>query len=62
MLSDFDLAKQSQDPGGLPAAVVQYENGVRPPLFMPNHSTGSTRMSLIIARCSFQWWIPVLVP
>lgn len=30
MLSDFDLAKQSQDPGGLPATVVQYENGVRP--------------------------------
>lgn len=28
MLSDFDLAKQSQEPGGLPAAVVQFENGV----------------------------------
>ncbi|KAG8843462.1 hypothetical protein FRB91_003339, partial [Serendipita sp. 411] len=28
MLSDFDLAKQSQEPGGLPAAVIQFENGV----------------------------------
>lgn len=28
MLSDFDLAKQSQEPGGLPAAVMQFENGV----------------------------------
>ncbi|PVG04176.1 Pkinase-domain-containing protein [Serendipita vermifera] len=28
MLSDFDLAKQSQEPGGLPAAVVQFEDGV----------------------------------
>jgi hypothetical protein len=30
MLSDFDLAKQSQEPGGLPAAVMQIENGVWP--------------------------------
>lgn len=29
MLSDFDLAKQSQEPGGLPAAVIQFDNGVR---------------------------------
>jgi hypothetical protein len=29
MLSDFDLAKQSQEPGGLPAAVIQFEDGVR---------------------------------
>ncbi|KAG8829630.1 hypothetical protein FRC17_006266, partial [Serendipita sp. 399] len=28
MLSDFDLAKQSQEPGGLPAAVIQFENGL----------------------------------
>lgn len=28
MLSDFDLAKQSQEPGGLPAAVIQFDNGV----------------------------------
>ncbi|KIM22449.1 hypothetical protein M408DRAFT_79038 [Serendipita vermifera MAFF 305830] len=28
MLSDFDLSKQSQEPGGLPAAVMQFENGV----------------------------------
>jgi serine/threonine protein kinase len=34
MLSDFDLAKQSQEPGGLPAAVMQFENGVCRPLFV----------------------------
>ena len=28
MLSDFDLAKQSTEPGGRPAAVMQVENGV----------------------------------
>lgn len=29
MLSDFDLAKQSSEPGGLPATIHQEENGVR---------------------------------
>ena len=29
MLSDFDLAKQTNEPGGLPATVHQEENGVR---------------------------------
>lgn len=28
MLSDFDLAKQSNEPGGRPAGVVQVENGL----------------------------------
>lgn len=39
MLSDFDLAKQSQEPGGLPAAVMQFENGVGgiQPLFDWSH-------------------------
>jgi hypothetical protein len=29
MLSDFDLAKQSGEPGGRPATIHQEENGVR---------------------------------
>ena len=29
MLSDFDLAKQSGEPGGKPATIHQEENGVR---------------------------------
>ena len=29
MLSDFDLAKQSNEPGGRPATIHQEENGVR---------------------------------
>lgn len=29
MLSDFDLAKQSNEPGGKPAMIHQEENGVR---------------------------------
>ncbi len=33
MLSDFDLAKQSSEPGGLPAMIHQEENGVGLTLF-----------------------------
>ena len=34
MLSDFDLAKQSGEPGGKPAMIHQEENGVRHPSWL----------------------------